>query len=296
LGKSISRLRAELSQKSGHDFQNLFGMLLGELLEGSSLTRKMGHYDQAGVDVLVIKNDDEIGTAIQCKGFELLDYGPDQHRQCRREIAKYINKGPPAREYWLVVNRPITDRPLRMELEADLGRLVASGKAGKVELLDREPMQVRLRKLAGERLAAWADAKRVELFSYYESRLRFVQYIASVPFNCDPVRIDPAAHIGGLLRKFFDGLPQHRTGKYRRAPKFIVTSGFGFGKTSTLQALARNWIESGGHAIYAPAALLDEDAFKHAAGLTDALLEFLIPDNAEIRACLQLRRMAAQAS
>jgi hypothetical protein len=48
--KSVSRLRAELSQKSGHDFQNLFGGLLGEVLDGTTLSKKLGHFDREGID------------------------------------------------------------------------------------------------------------------------------------------------------------------------------------------------------------------------------------------------------
>jgi hypothetical protein len=95
LGKSASRLRAELSQKSGHDFQNVFGSLLGEVLDGAAQTKKLGLMDRAGIDAFVIKPDEEnLQTVVQCKGFEVLEYGPKQHLQCREEIAKYASLGP----------------------------------------------------------------------------------------------------------------------------------------------------------------------------------------------------------
>lgn len=62
----------------------------------------------------------------------------------------------------------------------------------------------------------------------------------------------------------------------------MVTSGFGFGKTSLLHALAHRWIETGRHAIYVPAALLEAPAFKHGAGLAEALLDFVLPEGSEI--------------
>jgi hypothetical protein len=126
---------------------------------------------------------DAMNVVIQCKGFERLEYDEDQHRQCRAEIAKYRTKGPYAPEYWLIVNRPIKDRRFRDELKNDLEELVRAGKAGKAELLDREPMVEKLRALASARLLVWAEAKRAELFEYYESRLQFVRYISGVPFN-----------------------------------------------------------------------------------------------------------------
>lgn len=219
-------------------------------------------------------------VAIQCKGFELPEYGADQHKQCRDEIAKYKAKGPPAAEYWLVVNRPIKNRDMRRELEADLATLVAAGKARKAVLLDSEPTINMLRELAAAKLAQWADEKRRELFEYYRSRMQFVQYIADVPFN--GTQRKPVDHIFDRVKTFFERLPEHQTSKYRRPPKFLVTSEFGFGKTNTLQALAGKWIESGGHLVYVPAALLNDEAFKHTAGLANALLKFLMPDDVEV--------------
>jgi hypothetical protein len=252
-------------------------------MDGTALTKRLGRMDRAGIDAFsVALDDDSILAAIQCKGFELLEYGGDQHRQCRDEIAKYKTKGPIVEEYWLVINRSIKDRGMRTELLSDLTDLVESGKATKVELLDLEPMLGRLRDLSAKRLAIWAEAKRAELFNYYAQRMKFVDYISAVPFNSDPIQIDPTSYILGRVERFFQNLREHQTGKYRPAPKILVTSSFGFGKTSALQALARSWIESGGHLIYAPAALLEDVAFANASGLADALLNFLIPEDAEL--------------
>jgi hypothetical protein len=283
LGKSTSRLRFELSTKSGHDFQNLFGHLLGELMEGTAVTKKMGRLDRIGIDAITISaENDTIETAIQCKGFELPEYDADQHRQCREEIAKYTAKGPHAGRYWLAINRPIKDRQMRGELLGDLKGLVESNKADAVELLDREPMLAKLRNLAAARLAVWAEAKRAELFEYYGARLRFVDYIRQVPFNGGPPKVDPAGYVLDRIEGFFRALPEHQTGKNRPAPKLLVTSGFGFGKTSALHAIAQAWVQRGNHLIYAPAALLEDTAFVSASGLADALLALIVPDDAEI--------------
>src|SRR5262249_44599566 len=92
----------------------------------------------------------------------------------------------------------------------------------------------------------------------------------------------PVGFVLSFVREFLDGLSEHQTGKYRSAPKFLVTSGFGFGKTSTLHALAREWIKSNGHVVYAPAALLQVVSFASASGLVNALLNFLIPEDSNI--------------
>lgn len=280
MGKSDSRLNFELATKSGHDFEGMVSLLLGELMDGTAQSKRLGRLDRMGLDAITVADDARLKIAIQCKGFELLTYGPDQHRQCREEVAKYTTKGPPADQYWLIVNRPIKDRAMRQELEADLALLVKAGKAGTTLLLDSAPLINLLRSLAAARLAKWAESKRKQLFEYYRSRMEFVQYIAEVPFNGN--RRAPAEYILEQIEKFFKDLPEHKTGKYRRPPKILVTSGFGFGKTSTLQACASAWLESDGHLVYVPAALLDHEAFKNSAGLSDALLTFLLPDDVEI--------------
>lgn len=281
--KSFARLRFELATKSSHDFQGLFSLLLTELMEGTSQTKRLGHYDQTGVDAIVIaSNSSEIEVAIQCKGFEVIEYGADQHRQCRDEIKKYAGKGPNAAEYWLVINRSIKDRAMRAELESDLASLVQTEKVGKAELLDLERMVHRLRRVAAKRLSIWAEAKRDELFEYYQSRMQFVQYIPDVPYNGAPARTGPVPFILKQIQRFFDGLPEHQAGKSRRPPNFLITSEFGFGKTSTLQALATSWIPLNGHLLYVPAALLNNNAFGTSSDLADSLLSFLIPDDTDI--------------
>jgi hypothetical protein len=272
-----------LLTKSRDDFQGLFANLLGELMDGSALTKRLRRLDEAGIDAFVIASDEQkIDTAIQCKGFELLEYGPEQHGQCRAEIAKYKAKGPAVPEYWLVINRSIKDRAMRDELRRDLDELRDAGKAAKAELLDLEPLIDKFADLAAKRIAAWAGAKRVELFHFYRERLKFVEHIAEVPFDGDGGATNPAGYLLTKVQEFFARIPEHQTGKLRPTPKVIFSSAFGFGKTSTLQALAGHWADVGGHVIYVPAALLEDVAFTNAAGLADAILRFLARDEADI--------------
>ena len=276
-----SRLRFELTTRSGHDFQGLFSILLGELVDGTAQTKRLGQLDRLGIDAITIGPDGaSYQVAIQCKGFEVPEYGADQHKQCRAEIAKYKSVGPSTGEYWLVVNRPIKDREMRRELEADLAALVADGRAQKAVLLDSEPMIRKLVQLASAKVAEWAIEKQNELFKYYKSRMEFVQYIDDVPFNQSDR--NPVAFLLRRIKTFFENLPEHQTSKYRKPPNFLVTSEFGFGKTSALQALASKWIEGGGHLVYVPAALLNGEAFVNTASLADALLAFIVPEDVEV--------------
>jgi len=106
------------------------------------------------------------------QGLRSVEYGADQHRQCRTEIAKYKAKGPNAARYWLAVNRPIKDRALRDELESDLRELVQNGKVAEAELLDKPLLMKRLEELAMARLSSWAETRRAVLFEFYKTRMK----------------------------------------------------------------------------------------------------------------------------
>lgn len=283
----MKSIAAELATRSGHDFQGYFAMVLGELVDGTAETKRLGQLDRLGVDAFLLDADEEsISTAIQCKGFEVVEYGDDQHRQCLSEIAKYKDKGPKVARYWLAINRPIKVRTLRDELEIRLRELVNCGKASEVELLDRSRLMKRLEELATARLSSWAENKRAELFEFYKERMEIVRHISGAPFN-GGLR-DPDSFLMNRLVSFFDGIAENQTGKYRNAPKFLVTSEFGFGKTTTLHVLSRQWIDTGHHLIYAPAALLGCQAFTNASGLADSLLQFIIPDDCDLSAAALL--------
>ena len=280
--KGIGKVKHELFTSSGPAFQAKAASLFAEFIDGSAESRRFGWFDQAGIDAYVYRPDGAaIDIAIQCKGFEVLEYGADQHRQCRAEIAKYSQKGPRTRAYWLAVNRPIKQRAMREELERALSGLTASGKADQAELLDIERLVGRLRGLATARLGVWAEDRRNELFAYYAERMRFVDYLRDVPFSNGDAGIDPVGYVLDAVLAYLDGLPDHQTGRYRPAPKLLLTSGFGFGKTSMMQALAREWTLGQRHLIYAPAALLGVDAFTNASNLASALLGFLMPEDAD---------------
>lgn len=282
--KGKARIRHELFAKSSYDFQQAVLRLLMDVTGAAFEARRMGLLDSKGLDGFVIIGDVNplIGTAVQCKGFEELNYGPNQHRQCRAEIAKYASKGVNVARYWLVLNRSIADRSLRDELLADLAGLTRDGKAREAELLDLEHFLHKLEAVAGSQLDAWAKERREELFAYYNQRLGFVRYIRNVPFSGDIKMKDPAGHVLLQIREFLGNVPKHQTGRYRPAPKVLITSEFGFGKTSTLHEIASDWLQSGGHMIYVPAALLGTAAFSNTSGLASALLELLIPEDADV--------------
>src|SRR5205823_4208481 len=137
-----------------------------------------------------------------------------------------------------------TERRYRDELLNDLEDLRRSGKVSEVLLLDLDPFMTKVQALAIRRLAAWAKDQS-ELFEYYNERLRFTDYLPDVPFTSGIPARNPVGYIARRVTEFFSKLPPHQTGRYRPAPKLLIPSSFGFGKTRTLHAVAGEWVRAG---------------------------------------------------
>lgn len=280
--KGMSRVKNELFTRSGHLFESFVGTILSDLIDNSAQSKSLGRLDQLGIDAYAWKHaNGSLETVIQCKGFELLEYGEDQQTQCLKEVEKYKKKGLNTREYWLVINRPIKERKMRDDLNQRLVELENSGKADRAIILDLERFLSKLGDLASSRIVEWSKLKRSELFKYYAERMEVVDYISPVPFQKQTQLLDPVQHMLNNVKNFYRELPKHQTGKYRAPPRYLLTSGFGFGKTSALHDLGKQWVESGANLVYAPAPLLDNRAFTNSAGLADAILLFLIPEDCD---------------
>lgn len=279
--KGITRVRDALFTSSGHQFQALVAVMLDGLVENFSASKALGLLDRFGIDAYAYRNaDDSFKLIVQCKGFELLEYGTKQHSQCRAEVKKFAEKGLRCDEYWLILNKSIKDKEMRNELIGDLSLLEASKMTRKAILLDLDHFLMKLKELASACLLAWAERRRLEYFEYYAERMVFVDYIADVPCNIsDTPKQNPVSLMLSNINRFLEAVPQTQAGKFRAAPKYLIKSGFGFGKTSSLQALAREWLNEGKHLVYAPAALLDERAFSNSSGLAGSLLQLLLPDD-----------------
>jgi len=277
----FTRLRSEIRGRSHDSFVDLLFELLAELIPGFTAARRLGALDREKVDMFVL--DDTGGgivLAVQAKGFEK-PFGKSQFDQCRKEVAAYDKKGPPADHYILAINRRAPDAERKI-IDADLAALVAKGKVKTAELLDEVRLITRLKQLAFEQLERWSILALARFQAQLRDRLAVVDYISEVPFGGVTSGVDPADFIVGQLQRFRDSFPPGAYGRDVSPPRFLVTSTFGFGKTSTLQALGSRWAAAGGKSIYVPAALLEDSAFHNGAGLSAAILDVIRPEGVEL--------------
>ena len=272
-----AKFRAKVLTASRDDFELLIASVMEGLLPNFARAQRLGERDQLGIDLY--QYDDRTGLetiAVQAKTME---------REIKRrhigaltqEIAKYLKLGPSVREYWLVLNKPIVERKDRTTLQTALASLVEGGKAEEALLLDLEGFLKKLEDLARARLSEWAEAARLQLRAEYARRLEVVTYIHDVPYAAREARTGPVAWVVDEARTYLANVHEHEAGTSRTPPRFLLASGFGFGKTTTLHALADRWIESGGKALYVPAAILPQRAFANGAGLVDGLLRMIVP-------------------
>ena len=276
----FTRLRSEVRDRTHDSFVDLLHELFAELVPGFTAARRLGELDRKKVDLFVL--DDTSGgieLAVQAKGFEK-PFGVSQMQQCLKEIAAYASSGEPAAHYVLAVNKRIPSTS-RIELDLELAKLVAVGKVKRAELLDETRLLARLKELALNQLERWSKDSLAQFRAELEQRLAVVAYIREVPFG-PHAKVDPAEEIVRALSAFREAFPTGAFGRDVSPPRFLVTSSFGFGKTSTLQAIGADWANAGGRPIYAPAALLSDEAFHNGAGLANAILDIIKPEGVEL--------------
>ncbi|MFL6843613.1 MAG: NACHT domain-containing protein [Allosphingosinicella sp.] len=277
-----SHLRGELAKSSGDAFCNLLQAYLDAVLPSTATTRRLGELDRQGIDIIQY-NDPSLSAskAIQCKGYER-PFHSSELPKLQKEIDKFTQLGPVVDEYWLVLNRAIERLEDRQKIEAWLHQLVSKGRAATAKLLDLEGILVTLGDLAASQIAEWSTAAQKKLREDYRARLEVVRYINDVPYVSESTGRNPARLLSATTQAYLAKLGPDTTGKNRSPPRYLLTGGFGFGKTSTLHALAAEWLQLGKRIIYTPAALLDEEAFTNAAGLASELLRLIHPEDKDL--------------
>jgi hypothetical protein len=272
-----TKLRGEIMSASPDEFDLLISSVAEGLIPRFVRSKRLGERDRLGIDLFQYDADTGAETlAVQVKTVER-EIKPRHIKAFRKEIAKFQKLGPTVDEYWLVINKPLKVASERTELTDDLAGLVTSGKAAKARLLDQEGLIKHLETLARGRLVAWSAELQANLKEAYATRLQVVKYIQDVPYSAASLDWNPAAAIAKGARAFLDAVHQDQAGRERNPPRVLIASGFGFGKTTTLHAVAERWVAAGGHALYVPAALLPQRAFANGAGLVDGLLSTIAP-------------------
>ncbi|MEX0805273.1 MAG: hypothetical protein WD688_18415 [Candidatus Binatia bacterium] len=250
----------------------------------------MRKFDRAGVDLyLPDPEKKQFAVAIQCKGFETLNFGEPQLKLCGESIAKFMDSEFSCHEYLLIINRPyIDDMSLRKRLEAELAKLEHSGKAAIARLLDLQQFFNFFFNGLVEALIKHIDVRNREYLDQYETVMGSGVYIDHIPFR----RVTAVTTKGEICSNPLNSIRQdierklrpHDEDPGRQLPKFwtIVVSEFGFGKTSLLLRLAREFKQIGLEALYIPIALIPPNGFDAETNFVRCLKQMIFEPDEEM--------------
>src|SRR5882762_8801288 len=134
-----STLKGEMAAATKDDFERLV-LSLGKLLWPSLVRpQRLKEFDRAGVDLAEFGANGSLVTAIQCKGFwSTRELEASHSKQIVDSIAAFQSSPLTCDEYVVVHNRTGQDRALVARIDNALAQLVASGKAKRTRLRDRQ--------------------------------------------------------------------------------------------------------------------------------------------------------------
>ncbi|MCG8545860.1 MAG: restriction endonuclease [Alphaproteobacteria bacterium] len=274
------KYRNTLGTASGHAFANLVEELLSSLLLNITQSRHLQQLDRDGIDVYQFDSETfGVRLAVQCKGYER-EWHSHRVKDLTNEIKKFIRRSEPVCEYWLVLNRSVTDPDDRRSIEGTLTEIVAAGKAKTALLLDLDRFINVLSERAIQKFRQLSGTARQSFRDTYQAHLETVEYLPNVPFLKDnELCVNPTVHIASTLRSYINNSRPGHTGPYRKTPRFLITGSFGFGKTVGLHTLGDLWAAEHEDVFFFPAVNLSEQAFVNSAGLLADIMAHIVDDD-----------------
>lgn len=274
------KYRHELALTSGHDFAAKVESLLSAILPNVSQSKKLGELDREGIDVYQYEPECYgVTLAVQCKGFEK-DWQTSRLKDIDKEIAKFIAKADSVDAYWLVLNRSIPKPEDRAAIDAGLHKIVAAGKAKSARLLDLGQFVKEIGERSFEKFSALSKTSRESQAATYRERLAAIDYLPEVPFLAEETAArDVTSHILSTIKAHIDAAPEGQTGRYRKPPRYLLTGGFGFGKTLGLHTLGELWAQQDQSVFYFPAAAISDEAFVNSSGLLADVMRQIVDED-----------------
>ena len=272
LSKSqAKRYLKDLAGKFDRDFQRGCHDLLKEMWPEMRYAKDLREFDRAGIDLyLPSPRGEGLAVAVQCKGFESVNFSDRQLEQCVKSIDAFLNSKFYCDKYLLIINQPfIEDASVRKKLEVTLKRIEAQRKATTARLLDLQRFLNFLFDNLVEILLKRIQIRNGEYLEQYEKVMGSGVYVRDVPFKRNgasngreivKASVNPLSYVCQDIKRRLRNVKEQPG---RQVQKFwtILVSEFGFGKTSLLLRLARELKELGFEALYVPIALIPPNGF-----------------------------------
>jgi len=278
------RYLKELAGAYDRDFQHACHNLLKQLWPEIRYAKDLRHFDRAGVDLFLSTHYGTIDVAIQCKGFETLNFGQKHLKQCVKSIDAFKKSNFNCEEYFLLINQPfIKDAEVRKSLEAELKELERLHKVKKAKLLDLQRFLNFFFAKLEEVLLEGIQLRNRKYLTQYDETIGTGIYIQDVPFkkNLATAEINPLLYLSEDISR---RLQSRSKQPLQQLQKFwtIIVSEFGFGKTSLLLQLSKQLKEVGLEALYVPIALIPPNGFDGETNFVRCLLQMIYEENDEL--------------
>jgi hypothetical protein len=268
------RLAGELTTSEGREFERRALPLLRVIWADAVAPQALGSFDRSGADILVWSDTKPFPLVVQCKGFRAdeIDIGDSQIRQCQKSIASFRKSGLEARAYVLVHNRTLKNDQLRNTINAELRRLVESGRVVKAMMWGwQELLRAAFNStLAHVRRHVALSAGKAK--DYYGAEQPLCEPLEEVPFRGSTMVANPHRLVreSAPVESFSD--PSAELLKTERANLSIMIGQAGYGKTT---AALRTFGLSSQIIFYVPAATIPSEVnskkllIKHCVRLDD---------------------------
>ena len=272
--------RKRLGTADSREFPLLVEELISCFLPNIAQSSRLGALDKDGIDIYQFANHDfSITLAVQCKTFQR-SFNSGNIERIEKEVDKFIGKSAYVPEYWLVINKPITCSSDRDSVESLLEKIVIAKKAGTVKLFDLNKFIKEFSKLAIQRFLHMSNKARENYYAVSRKFMQTAEYLPNVPFVVESVlKNNLTQHSIFLLKTYVDGSDTHHTGEYRNPPRFMITGGFGFGKTIGLHAIGELWAKQNQNVLFLPAAAMSDNVFVNSAGLLSDVLNLIVDED-----------------
>jgi hypothetical protein len=269
----FKRLHAELRALSRDAFADRALQLLRIRWPECIASPRLRTIDQQGVDLFVWNEDEPLGLAVQCKGFEVAEerVGARQRDQCLASIRKFAESDVHAERYLLVHNRVAQDPDFRKPVDAAIHELERSGRVREAQCWDSQRFLREVFNALSDRIV---DALNVRTNRDVESFGEFAfEPLAVVPLRIADIVID--RHHLTSESDTDDQLTDPAALLLRDDTKLTLLLGAaGYGKTTVARRAVKRSIRN---VFFVPAARIDKtvvgakDMLEHAVPIDDLL-------------------------
>jgi hypothetical protein len=249
-----SKFSDELAKSQDREFESRILPLVRVVWPRAEIAPAMGWIDRAGIDIIVLSDNQPYPLIVQCKGFKVPeeDIGNSQIKQCLKSITSFRNSGIEAGTYLLIHNRTGKNVQLRTIIGEEIKKLVDSGQVKRGELWDRQRL---LREVfnATLQLVRYAiEQQRTNAESYYGDR-QICDPIKQVPFELSDLIFDPNHLMRQSNALLLEADPADELLKSDGSNLLLMIGEAGYGKTT---AVLRTFASTNHLVFYLPAAII----------------------------------------